>query len=68
MKIPMAVAQLAKQVLAPVAKRIGTAFALVVGGYGVSGEQVDQLLSALAILGGVGFDVAVVMWNNARKG
>jgi len=67
MKIPVAVGHLAKQTLAPIAKRLGTAFALVAGGYGASGEQIDALLGAMAIIGGVGFDVAVVMWNNSRK-
>lgn len=66
MKIPHSLVALGKQYAAPFAKRLGTAAGVLLGAYGATGEQVDALIGAGAVILGVGVDVLVIMWNNRK--
>ncbi|UIB81428.1 hypothetical protein [Flyfo microvirus Tbat2_108] len=55
------VASVAKEMLAPLARRVGTVCAALLVAKGVPADTAGQTIAAVGIAGGLIFDIAVIM-------
>lgn len=61
------VASVAKDMITPLAKRVGTVVAALLVAKGVPADTAGQTLAAIGIAGGLVFDVAVILIHRRNR-
>lgn len=59
--------KIGRNIAAPIGQRMGTAVAAYLLAHDIPGEMVQQFLTALGVVGGLAFDIAVSMWVDKRR-